>query len=41
MKIYCDRCDGDTRLIKEDDRFYYYKCVDCGNVRKIAKPNKE
>lgn len=38
--IYCDRCDGDTKLIREDYKFYYFKCVDCGNVRKIPKQKK-
>ena len=36
--VYCDRCDGDTKIIKEDDNYLYFKCVDCGNVIKKRKP---
>lgn len=37
MGLYCDACEGDLKLIKEDDDYYYYQCVDCKRVRKFKK----
>lgn len=38
MGLYCDACEGDLKIVGEDDKYFHFECKDCGRKKKIKKP---